>query len=412
MDPLDQSSDIVRLLGKYLEGTLNAQEAAQLRVWANRHEGNQALLERLTEEDTFIGDLQLYWELWNDQDASVREERIVSKVKRPVTSQARSALPRKVAAYAAVVVCVFGLFFLFQPVDLFKQDTPEVLNASEILPGGNRATLSLADGRTIDLNADRSGIVVGKDITYLDGSHLVGVASETQAGTAQMLVLKTPMGGNYQVVLPDSTKVWLNANSTLSYPDHFSEDERVVQLEGEAYFEVKSQWKAGKKIPFNVQSKGQVIHVLGTKFNVSAYPDEARTRTTLLSGSVEVYNQQNHAVSRMIPGQQAVLVGSRITINEVDVSKSIAWKEGRFSFDGKPFEQIMREMARWYNLEVAYEGAIPKDQFLGDAFKTDKLGTVLRFLESSDIQYHVESGKHHNYRLIIHDTAKGREAER
>src|SRR5690606_7652542 len=289
-----------------------------------------------------------------------------------------------------------------------KHAAEPIITAQDIMPGGSRATLTLADGRTIDLNADQSGIIVGNDITYMDGSTITnGTSSDAPpAAASQTLVLKTPIGGNYQIVLPDGSQVWLNANSTLTYPSQFAAEERIVHLEGEAYFHVEPRHTRGKSIPFKVISNGQTINVLGTEFNISAYAGEPQTKTTLVNGAIEVINLASNSTNRIVPGQQAVLQGAQMKVNEVDVSKAIAWKNGRISFDGKSFEQIMREMARWYNLTIEYEGGIPTDQFIGDAYKTDKLATVLRFLESSDIQYRVKQGHNGTHRLIIHN--KGR----
>ena len=408
MDAFDQSGHIVRLLRRFLDDTLNEGDAELLDEWANAHPDNRVLLDRLTNESFLVEDLQLYWTLWNDTDAAAREQRILSKVKRPLPRPKNKRM--KPVIYACSMMLILGLFFIYKGSWNSSTQT-QIISAADVLPGGNRATLSLADGRRLELNAEQSGIVVGQEITYLDGSSLLA-EKKPKDSPPQMLVLQTPMGGNYQVILPDSSKVWLNANSTLRYPDHFSDTSRTVYLSGEAYFEIQDQWHQGNKVPFKVQSNGQTVQVLGTKFNISAYADEHSTKTTLLRGSVEVFNMNARKSNRIRPGQEAVLKGENLEVNTVDASKSIAWKDGRFSFDGKSFDQIMREMARWYNLEVEYQGAVPADLFIGDAFKTDKLETVLRFLESSDIQYHVEAGKHNQYTLIIHDSSKGKEAVR
>lgn len=402
---MHRPEDIVNLLRKYLSGTLSNQETIALQEWAKARPENQRLMDYINQDDRMLSDIRLYWELWNEAEATDRKRRIFDHVRLKITTPRRAGFHRlrKWIPYAAVLLLtIIASFFLFR-----HQQTPvhePAITAEDIMPGGNRATLTLSDGRTIDLNADQSGIVVGNGITYLDGST---ITDHTSSGSHQTedfenLVLKTPLGGNYQIVLPDGSEVWLNASSTLVYPAQFSTEKRIVQLEGEAYFDVKPWRVKGKDVPFEVRSNGQAVHVLGTAFNVSAYGEEPQTITTLVSGHVEVINLASNNSHRIIPGQQAVLQDSQMKVDEADISKAIAWKDNRFSFDGKTFKQIMREMARWYNLTVEYEGEVPTDQFTGDAYKTEKLATVLRFLESSDIQYRVEPERNGKNKLIIH----------
>ncbi|MDQ8003171.1 MAG: DUF4974 domain-containing protein [Pedobacter sp.] len=405
---MHQTDRIIELLGKYLDESLNDQQLLELQQWANADPQNQQLIERLNQNNLLIKDIRLYWELWNDDEATNREQRILDKVAQrtkqpsivPLYYRVRKWLPYA----AALLVIATTTLFLINRESQKNTDKEDVVNAADILPGGNKATLTLADGRTIDLNSKQSGIVVGKDITYLDGSSIVNdknAASET-------LVLKTPIGGNYKVVLPDGSQVWLNADSKLTYPSRFASNERIVKLEGEAYFEIKHQLISGNKIPFKVLSNGQTVNVLGTEFNVSAYAEEFQLKTTLVTGSVEIVNLSSKNINKIAPGQQATLNGLETKISNVDVDKIVAWKYGQFSFDDKSFDQIMREMARWYNIKIEYEGGIPTDRFTGNAFKTDKLATVLRFLESSAIKYRIKTDQNNNYKVIINNTANGR----
>lgn len=395
-----QPAYIVELLGKHLNGTLNTQETIILQQWVNAKPEHYQLMDRIAQDDLLRADILLYWDLWNDTETADREQRIFDKVNQKITEKRPFSLRRirKWIPYTAAAILVLAVSVYYKEHKP-KQIAKTALMAKDILPGGNRATLTLADGHTINLNSNQSGIVVGNDITYMDGSSIINdnTVSET-------LVLKTPIGGTYQIVLPDGSKVWLNADSKLTYPSQFAKTERIVQLQGEAYFEVKHQHLSGNDIPFKVLSNGQTINVLGTEFNISAYAEEAQTKTTLVNGSIEIVNLASNSINKIIPGQQAVLQGDKIRINKVDVSKSTAWKNGQFSFDDKSFEEIMREMARWYNLSIQYEGSIPPDKFVGNAFKTEKLSTVLRFLESSNIQYYVKPGHNGPYQLIINYT--------
>ncbi|WP_293301302.1 FecR family protein [Pedobacter sp. UBA4863] len=406
-----QPEQIVELLKKKISETLNEQENIALQKWISAKPENQKLMAQLMQHDLLLEDIRLYLALWNNSEASEREQRIFDlaikktmEPKLPIYTKLQRWLP-----YAAALFLIFTATLYLNRRN--QKATPDLTIIKDVLPGGNKATLMLADGRTINLNSNQSGIIVGNDITYLDGSSVTNHNSSTikKNITSETLVLKTPMGGNYHVVLPDGSKVWLNANSTLTYPSHFAATNRVVKLDGEAYFEVKRLNSSKKNIPFKVISNGQAINVLGTEFNVAAYSEEPQTKTTLINGSIEVLNLSSNKTNRIKPGQQAILYEQQLKVKEVDISQSIAWKNGQFSFDDKSFEQIMREMARWYNLTVQYKGNIPTDQFTGNAFKTDKLSTVLRFLESSNIQYHISAGlngSHH--RLIIDNSAERR----
>ena len=184
------------------------------------------------------------------------------------------------------------------------------------------------------------------------------------------------------MTLLDGSKVWLNANSTLIYPTRFSDETRNVRLTGEAYFDV-----AKSKVPFRVTSTGQTVEVLGTEFNLSAYPDEPETKTTLVEGKVRLRVSSTGASSLLVPGDQGLLINELIETKRVDTDQYTAWKDGRFTFDGKPFDQIMRELGRWYDLEIQYEGPVPQAELFGDAFRNENLSFVLKLLDNGGFNY-------------------------
>ncbi|WP_257668819.1 FecR family protein [Parapedobacter tibetensis] len=306
--------------------------------------------------------------------------------------------------------------------------------AADIAAGGNQATLTLANGRTIDLSSEQSGIIVGDGITYTDGSFVispeVGKSKSRKVGKSDLLSISTPKGGTYQITLPDGTQVWLNAASILRYPSKFDDKERVVELEGEAYFQVSSQLSAissqpsavGNKenqrsspqsassvfhLPFLVKTQAQTVEVLGTQFNILAYPDEPDTKTTLLEGSVRVMAGIDNPIT-LNPGQQAqtpnltgrskdlIMAKTRI-INNPDIDKVLAWKNGLFNFDGASLEEIMRQLERWYDIEVVYEKGIPDLAFIGEIERSLSLSEVLKGLKMSGVHFRLESGR----RLIV-----------
>lgn len=281
------------------------------------------------------------------------------------------------AAALLIITTIATYFFL----EITSNREPRVvdLKTEDIVPGGNRATLRLADGRTIDLNEEQTGIQVGDGITYLDGSEVVAPNSHTEYA-----VLTTPKGGTYQITLSDGSKIWLNAASTLTYPVSFDDGERVVELEGEAYFEVASD--EGRS--FKVISKGQEVIVLGTEFNVSAYDEENEIKTTLVEGSVRL--DIDRASLRLGPGEQGIVDGNGLNKHHVNIEQYTSWKSGRFSFEGKTFDQVFRELARWYDIDIRYDGPIPNVEFYGGAFRNKNLGVVLRLLESARLSYHME----------------------
>lgn len=397
---MDPSQSINELLKRHLEDNLTAREARELQVWADTHPDNQRLLERLSKDDLLSDDLKAYWDLWDEPEGLEREQRIFNRfhiATQGYKSKTKSKRLNRWLPYVAAAMLIFSAVGLYRYY-FTETELPVEIADTDILPGGNRATLTLSDGRSISLNTAQSGITVGDSITYLDGT---AVLTDLSAATGQHQTLSTPYGGIYHISLPDGTGVWLNAGSTLTFPDRFDANERMVELSGEAYFDVSPQ-----HIPFKVRTNGQIVEVLGTEFNISAYPDQTEVMTTLVEGSIDVVNQISNAVYRVMPGQQAVSQGIQTAVRQVEVAGMIAWKEGRFSFDGKSFEEIIREMARWYNLDVEYEGNIPVDQFIGDAFRTDKLSTVLRFLESSNIRYRILRSQDSRHKLIIHNEKK------
>lgn len=294
-------------------------------------------------------------------------------------------------AAAVALLCVVG-WFVF---DTLRPSPDPAVSATEILPGGNHAVLTLADGRMINLDETQSGIVVHEDaVSYEDGSAL-DFGTESLANI-QKLTLTTPKGGTYQVTLPDGSRVWLNAGSSLTYPSRFTPKSREVTLTGEAYFEIQEQ----RFVPFKVLTEGQEVEVLGTQFNLSAYADDPATQTTLVEGSVRVHIPTNGASLQLQPGEQGQLVNDALGKSTVDIAQYISWKSGLFDFTDQSLDVVMRQLARWYDLEIVYEGEIPQMEFFGKIYRTQPLSNVLKILESAQINFRVEAGR----KLIISAT--------
>lgn len=299
------------------------------------------------------------------------------------------------AAAVLLIATIGSLYFLQQRAPIVQlpdlSEAQHMVDPQDILPGGNKATLTLADGRTIVLSEAHEGIVIGDgEIRYDDGDALLA-DDVADALRGQYATLSIPRGGQYQVVLPDGSKVWLNAASTLKYPLRFADHAREVELEGEAYFEIASrQDVSGKHVPFLVNTPGQTVEVFGTQFNVFAYADEVETRTTLVSGQVRVMVSDTQQASLLAPGQESVIHGSGMRIHKANVASAIAWKSGIFHFEETPFPQMLKQIARWYDIDVVYEGSAPNEVFSGKMSRNVNLGVLLKFLKDSGINMRIE----------------------
>jgi transmembrane sensor len=242
----------------------------------------------------------------------------------------------------------------------------------------------------VPLSSSQTGIIAGEKITYADGAPVSNVdINQERLATGDMLALQTPRGGTYQITLPDGTEVWLNAASTIKYPSQFSPAERTVEVIGEAYFHVKTVYgRNGKKVPFRVLAGQQEIDVLGTHFNVNSYPGQKNVKTTLEEGRVAIVDKTRHIA--LLPGQQAITADGKTIVKKVNVADYTAWRDGKFSFDDKTFEETMDEIARWYDLHIVYENGIPHEEIVGDAFRNQNIHLVLRLLDAAEISYQLD----------------------
>ncbi|MDR6783167.1 transmembrane sensor [Pedobacter africanus] len=363
------------LLNKYLEGTATPQEAAAVEEWYLKFKD----VERGEITDTFIEtSTDRIWQRLEKQHGLPQYKRTISI--------------KLWAAAAAVVVVVLGGLFYYSNRN--SNPAPLLAKQADVAPGANKAVLTLADGRKISLNDARNGALAqqaGISISKTADGQLV---YELKAGEKELdtkgfsyNTIETPRGGQYQVSLPDGTKVWLNAASSLSYPTTFAgQRQRMVQLTGEAYFEVAKD----KQHPFRVKSKSQEIEVLGTHFNVNAYADEPAVKTALLEGSVKISAGTAAVVIR--PGQQASLKNGSINVEEVNTSVMADWKDGRFRFKNEPLASILRKVSRWYDVEVVYSpGFKDMPTFTGSVSRLDNVSAVLNMLEeTSDVKFSIE----------------------
>lgn len=303
------------------------------------------------------------------------------------------------SAAAVFILMAAGFYFYiskFSPVPLDKQQT-----ITDVMPGGNKAVLTLADGSTIILDQAKNGRLASEGNTSVSktgNGQLKYDVLKNGPGTKTAVTyntVSTPKGGQYHVILPDGTGVWLNAVSSIKFPTSFANKERNVEITGEAYFEVK----ANAASPFTVKAGETNVRVLGTHFNVMAYADEVSVNTTLLEGRVKVFAGEN--ASTIMPGQQAVTAKGMIHVADVDVEEAVAWKRGYFYFKDADVKTVMRQISRWYDVDVEYKGTDSETAFSGKMYRNVNISKVLEMLSYFKIDYKIIDSRFHKGKKTI-----------
>ena len=362
-----------------------SEERIELENWYASFDHNSDVTDLLDADD----EDRIRRQIWNGLEASPDLRPILAKRGRQVN------IFQTFFFRAAVVALVMGLsvyLFMQSSSELPSQENIQTQIIEDIAPGGNNATLTLADGSVVDLNSIEAGKVIQQNglsvIKTQDGqiAYETGPASSSEELELTYNTIATPRGGQYQIVLPDGTSVWLNAASSLTYPTRFESTERVITLSGEAYIEVSPKYaKDGKRVPFKVRTKNQEIQVIGTHFNVKAYEDEKETLTTLLEGKVKVIGfekgtrTQQERVLRV--GETASWSDNSFAINHVPLDKVIAWKNGKFIFTGDNVKNIMKDVSRWYDVDISYTGDLSNVNFEGSLSRYENISEILRKLE-------------------------------
>lgn len=370
-----KETEFLELLQKYQNGTLSDEDRDKLDAWyLHKASNTNSQLNEYELEDSY--------QYLKSTLPLQQETKVIG-------------LWSRIAVAASIVVLLgAGIFYVTAPT---QQPVQVVAKPKEIAPGGNRGILTLSNGKQIVLSDISAKDTIAKEgqenevtikmsadgvITYVVNPNAV----EEKNGEDAFNTLSTPIGGQYNIVLADGTKVFLNAVSSIKYPTQFNGDQRIVELEGEAYFEVAKN----KNQPFIVKSADQAIKVLGTHFNVHAYDNEPIIKTTLLEGSVAVTYQNQKTILK--PGQQSNVTANsnKITVREVDTEAAIAWKNGRFKFDNADLKSVMKQLERWYGIKVEYRGDVSDVRFNGGTFRNKNLSEVLKVLELSNIKFKVE----------------------
>ena len=389
------------LFNRLLEGTLTAEETEVLVKLIADNESDPAVASLIMEQlqkpvsDTAVDPAVL-------TSLKAKLPAILSHTKTEPAKRIPLLQARWLRYAAAVIVIAGTIGLLFINRYSTQQDDVAVTTVNEeIIPGKEGAILTLDDGSVVVLDSLGNSVITNKNGTkvILKNGRLIYENDLSKEPAIAYNTMTTPKGRQFQLVLPDGSKVWLNAASSLRYPTVFTGNERIVDVTGEAYFEVAKN----AKMPFRVRINNQTeIKVLGTHFNVNSYSNEAQIQTTLLEGSIQVINEG--ITTNVKPGQQAQ-IGFMVNgttspvkiINDVNVDKIVAWKNGVFDFQDGTLEEVMRQLERWYDIEVVYEKNIPKLEFFGKMGRDLDLNTVLRALEKSKVHFRIEEGR----RLVV-----------
>lgn len=351
-----------------IRGTVNDdltnEELIELDEWKQNDPGNQLLL-----DEVLSPDFQQIATQWQIEDA----ERSFSRIEKRIARTKRKLFIN--VAAAAVLIIGFALFL----VNNSKFQGRGAVNG-DIRPGRNGAMLTYQNGRTIQLRGDKSGLVIAANqLKYEDGSKVVQLEDLGDPAKSQQLSASTPAGFTYALTLPDGSKVWLNAKSSLRFPSTFkAKTRREVYLTGEAYFKINHL----ENQPFIVNTIAQTVEDLGTEFSINSYTDDPSIKTTLFEGSIRVSKNggQSHILK---PGQQSVVTATQIQVVQADLEEELAWKNGYFRFNNENIRSIMRKISRWYGVDVEFEGSIPDEGLYGTISRYKNISEVLEMLQQT-----------------------------
>lgn len=379
------SQEIALLIKKYISGEISSEESKRLSRWLEQSPDRLDFFERCLEKEKLSADLRLWDELADPENQAWLQEtksRTFQAIRSTPSPDSKSKRRYWVGAVAAILVCV-ALGAIMQRGSRIGE--LQVTTSTWYAPK-NDAELMLSDGRKINLRSSQQELIFNDHLQYADGTPIADLAQE-KLETLQATIV-VPAGGQYKIQLSDGTEVWLNAMSRLVYPLKFKEESREVYLEGEGYFDVASVNKADQRVPFLVHTEEQTVRVTGTQFNLSAYRDNPGVTTTLIEGSVQV--DSKFGTVSLSPNQQSELGRSGIHKKEVNIAPYVAWKDNKFVFFETELREVMRMLSRWYDIEVSYQQGVTEDYFYGQIAKDKDLGTVLRILEKSGLQFELQ----------------------
>ena len=387
------NSNINTLLRKLVDKSISNEELQILHQWSETDSNYAKLLHNIENESLPLEDINIWLEL-RDGKSNWLAELQSNTIHKINTSKKIKIFKNNYMNIAAAIFFLFGLSFVSYKY-IFTSDSPTVIE--DLKPGTNKARITLSDGKIIDLREDQEGIVFGEKLNYVDGT----LIEDLDKDKLTYAILETPKGGQYHIKLSDGTQVWLNADSKLKYPVVFNEKERIVELEGEAYFDVKNLSTKKTEIPFTVKTSYQNIKVLGTQFNVNAYKLDRSSpeKTTLVEGKIVIGNTNDEVV--LEPGYQGVISSHAILKKKVDVTAFTAWVDNKFIFDDTDLREVLEVLGRWYDFEYIVENPNYNVQLYANISRSKNFKEVLEILRKSEIKFRLENNRNENKLIII-----------
>lgn len=386
----NKTQDLAKLIKKYVDGKATTEEIEFIHLYYNEFENLPGRMSGIS-----VGEKE---ELYNEMKKNILNHILAgSETKSEGISE--NIIPikssrnwiRMAAAASVLLLVAVGLYYVIAPSSLGNSNLAEIsskqINSGDVAPGGNKATLLLDDGTVINLDEATQGLLSTQGNANItkpgDGQLAYKSTKDGDQTDMKYNIVMTPRGGQYQLVLEDGSKVWLNSSSSIRFPATFNDRIRKVEITGEVYFEIAKNTKK----PFIVSLNNAEVKVYGTSFNINSYSDENAIRTTLLEGSVEVTSRDKSIM--LVPGEEASIAQATNAISKqvkANAKEAIAWKEGYFQFDNADIQLVMRQLARWYDLNVIYEGKPSLVKFKGKIQRDLNLSDVLEYLKN-DIHF-------------------------
>jgi hypothetical protein len=396
-----ERKNIESLFQRYLDNECTPEEIRRLLKYFDAEE-NEELLKRLIRRQSNLID---YAPLVSTESSESLLNESFSNIKEAIAADNKKIKPTslyklnwfKMSAAAAVIFLISGtaFYFLHEKKEIIVAHNSHIRTIRDIPAGHNNAVLTLDNGATIVLDTAANGTLTHQgNIKVLK---MNGQLAYNKTGNMNVKpvynTITTANGNQYQLILIDGSKVWLNAASSIRFPTSFTGTERKVEITGEAYFEVTKNPNKPFRVDFkNEAGEKDEIEVLGTHFNVNTYGDEPDMKTTLLEGSVKI--KAGNKIQMLSPGQQALLSSNGIEIKKnVDLDQVMAWKNGYFLFDNTDIYTLMRQVSRWYNVEVSFEGKVTPDGFSGKISRDVPLSKFIKVLELNDVNVRSEGRK-------------------
>lgn len=370
-----EKNEIQELIRKYLSGECSPKERDLISRWYAEE------LHKREKEVNMEDPQKIKREIW---------QKVIKN--RP---QLKEQKKQKIFWIPAAAILLIGFLIAYQLHRLSAPNNSSVEwvdKDSKIVPGGNEAVLILENGKQYYLSNEAEGILDEEKswVIRKPKEGLVSFESRSPATSLSVLTnrIETPKGGMYQLILPDGSKAWLNSASSISFPSNFSQKERRISVSGEVYLEVEKD----PKRPFRVETPYQNIEVLGTKFNINAYEDEPYTRTSLLEGSVKVQGAEKQVVLQQGFEMRTSKEGED-KVDKADLEAILAWKDGLFQFDRVELDVLMRQLGRWYDVEVEYVGTYPQDEFVGKIERSEDIHNILDILKAGEVNVTLKGRK-------------------